>query len=186
MDGFVRGDLWCSTGWCVITSPIDFSHSRRFRRKKALIELQLEMNLLEFLSVCAIVTFVECCAVCLNRLSLHKKVKLCCPMLETINYDSSVRCSRHVTNTDTRTVSTKTIKCLSCCATTRSHAQRNFFFFQLAHPDFSNYDLSIIQKPRAIKKINWKALLRRPIKLLHCDCLHDSHAEKQEIISGAY
>lgn len=130
-----------------------------FQKKKALIELQLEMNLLEFLSVCAIVTFVECCAVCLNRLSLHKKVKLCCPMLETINYDSSVRCSRHVTNTDTRTVSTKTIKCLSCCATTRSHAQRNFF---------SSNSLTLISQTMIYQSFKSQELLKKLIEKRFC------------------
>lgn len=154
MDGFVRGDLWCCIGWCVITSPIDFSHSRSFK-KPSLIELQLEMDLLEFLSVCAIVTFVQCDAVCPNRLSLHKKVKLCCPMLETINYDFSVSLQPSC-NEYRRLNCRRRPSSAFYAATTRSHAQRNFFF--LAHPDFSNYDLSIIQKARAIKKINWKAL----------------------------
>lgn len=125
MDGFVRGDLWCSIGWCVIISPIDFSHSRSLK-KPSLIEFQLEMDLLKFLSVCAIVTFVECCTLCPSRLSLHKKVKLCCPMLETINYDFSVSlqpsCNKYRRLNCRRRPSSAFY-----VATTRSHAQRNFF-----------------------------------------------------------
>lgn len=95
-------------------------------------------------------------------LSLHKKVKLCCPMLETIKYDFSVLVSLQPScNEYRRSDCRRRPSSAFHVATTRSHAQRNFFF-QLAHPDFSNYDLSITQKPRAIKKINWKALLRRP------------------------
>lgn len=90
MDGFVRGDLWCSRWVSLLLRLTSLTTDVSGKTDPSLIELQLEMDLLEFLSVCAIVTFVECCAVCLNRRSLHKKVKLCCPMLETINYDFSV------------------------------------------------------------------------------------------------
>lgn len=162
MDGFVRGDLWCSIGWRVITSPIDFSHSRQKKRLRRWLSSSWRWIYWNF-SVFARLWHSSNAVPCVSDwLSLHKKVKLCCPMLETIKYDFSVLVSLQSScNEYRRSDCRRRPSSAFHVATTRSHAQRNFFF-QLAHPDFSNYDLSITQKPRAIKKINWKALLRRP------------------------